>query len=100
MTCDVTHRSNEAELKQKHETHIYLQGQRTGRPSWPVLMETLDPPGTSPVKTPGRRLRTEFSWSRLLVNDNVTATLLLFLWDPELDRLCICKCEDLFDFQV
>lgn len=36
----------------------YLQDQMTGRPSLPVLMKTLDLPGTSPIgRQPGRRNR-------------------------------------------
>ena len=45
-----------------YDTHTlvfhYLQDQKTGRPSLPVQMETLDLPGTSPIeRQPGRRNR-------------------------------------------
>lgn len=41
---------------QYDDKHVhYLQDQMTGRPSSPVLMETLDRPGTSPTeRQPGR----------------------------------------------
>lgn len=64
----------------------------TGRPSLPVLKETLDPPGTLPVKTRhqsftnirshiktwGERPDMEFKWNRFLGNNGSALPVVVF----------------------